>query len=229
MRYLTLNNKILLLLISSILLVLILVGTVFSIQITHLYENSARAELVNSADLVRTDMLGKTQRLIENCNRSVQDENILATLNLISRYQDISNYQALVFDPEKRKLVSTLKELLHVGGFNMASVYLADGGLIAFYSITEKSEAGGYLSYENGEVQFVPINSAEEAVLSSNIYHGFSELQRHQQDSRPVIKFRAEQGVSSVALEATIPFMLPQAGASELVIGWLRLSYYLDQ
>lgn len=229
MQHLTLNNKILLLLLSSILLVLLLVGTIFSVQITQLHESSARAELTSSADLVRSDLWTKTHHLIESSNRIAQDENILASLNLISRYQDVTNYQPLVFDPEKRKLASSLEELLHSGGFNLAAVYQADGALVAFHALTAKGEGGGYQSYQKGEALFVPVNAAEEDGASSRLYYGFGDLQRHRQGGQPLIQFRPGMGVATVVLEATMPFLLQQNGSAEAVIGWLRLSYYLDR
>ncbi len=228
LRHLTLNNKILLLLLGSILLVLTLVGTIFSTQVTRLHESSARAELTDSADLIRNDLLSKSRHLNDSTARIVQDENILATLNLIARYQDPANYQPLVFDPEKRNLAATLEELLHAGGFNMAAVYQADGELVAFHALTAEGEGGGYNSYQEGKALFVPVGGAEDSGVSTQIYRGFGAMRSQLYDGQTAVRFRAGKGGSNVVLEQTVPFVLQQSGAGAKILGWLRLSYYLD-
>ncbi|MEN8169109.1 MAG: EAL domain-containing protein [Pseudomonadota bacterium] len=230
MQYLSLNNKILLLLLSSIVMVLILVGTIFSIQITQLHETTSRAELSSSADLMRVDLLAKSEHLIETSLHTVQDENILATLNLISRYQDTTNYQNTVFDAEKHKLVSILDELLRAGGFSSAAIYQEDGGLIAFNARSTYGEASGYQSYKDGKPLFVPLAGADESISTSKLYQEVEKLQRHQEGGKPVIRFHAGVDDASVLMDAVIPFTLQQqAEEGDRVIGWLRISHYLDQ
>lgn len=229
LRHLTLNNKILLLLFGSTILVLFLVGSIFSLQVTQLHEKTARAALINSAELVRSDLLARRKHLRENSLRLVEDENILATLNLISRYQDRDNYQPLVFDPEKRRLVDLLEEPLHAGNLNMAALYQADGELIVFHADTALGESGGYQTFKDGTPQFVAVHGEASPHDGLQIYDKFGVLQRHSFTTEPVIKFRPAVGAANVVLEATIPYTLQQSGAGRMVIGWLRLAYYLDQ
>ncbi len=227
---LSINTKILLLLLSAVLLVLLLVGVIFSVQVTQLYEGTAKAALRSSAELLHKDLLAKSQHLIESSAHAAQDKNILAALNLIENYQNRENYEAKVFDPEKRRLFAVLDEMLHVGGFNQAAVYQADGSLVAFAALTAEGNAGGYTTYaEQGQALLKSLHATDSASLVSRYRDGLYPLVREPKQREPVVSFRVAGVQQSVGLQSTVPFLLQHGSGSEKVLGWLTLSYHLDQ
>ena len=229
MPHLSLNNKILLLVYGAIIMVLLLIGSIFYVQMTQLHESTTRSELSNSVELLRADLLKKRQYLIDSSERMVKDDTVRAALNLIFRYQDIDNYQKLVFDPEKRKLASLLEELVSTIGFNMASLHEANGKLIAFHGVTSKGEAGVYQAYRDGKAVLVPVRGMTQVEPAITLYSEFGDLLSQQHAMEETVHFHAGRGATSVVLELTLPVELELANSEAQLVGWLRLAYLLDR
>lgn len=207
-------------------LILVLVGTLFSLLLTNLSEKSARMELQHSVEQIRIDLLEKRQHLDETGFRVSQDEDIRAVTNLVWKYQDPENYQASLFDQEKRKLVALLEGVVKNSGISLAAVYEAKGDLIGAYGITEQGGVGGYLSYTNKSEYLSDVRSGTDTEILRDIAAEFglaTHINAEQWES--LIGLRHTQH-GKVLFDTMRPIMFSSVkGASQ--IGWLRLSYRL--
>lgn len=81
------------------------------------------------------------------------DERLLASVELISRYQDKSNYNTFLIDEEKKVLAMALLDRVKLSRNHEMAIYGNDGELIAFASLGEQGYQLGYLSFEGGKPQ----------------------------------------------------------------------------
>ncbi len=226
-KFLTLNSKIVLMLLASVVMVLLLVGVLFSSLITDFHQSSAEDKLIRGLELLQIDLLSKKERLVESRKRMERDESILASVNMIWKYQNIDHYQALLFDPEKEALARIVQEEVHGTAFSFAAIYDADGEVIAFYDA--RTDAAGYISYRDSRPVVLQYrDQGGDAQALSAIPPFLNNLDMHLNLQDQGIHFRHNTGGQELLMESSSP-LLKQNGTEAVVIGWLRIAYRLDQ
>ncbi|QOG12530.1 GGDEF domain-containing phosphodiesterase [Arcobacter sp. FWKO B] len=87
-------------------------------------------------------------------------EDIQASINLISMYEDKSNYQGVIFDNEKINILQMLDKWISYNSQYSISIYNIEGTLIAQKGFTSKNFTTGFISYdENQNMVFVSNDS----------------------------------------------------------------------
>lgn len=227
-KFLTLNSKIILMLLASVAMVLLLVGILFSFLITELHQSSAENELDRGLELLQIELQSKKERLVEGRRRMENDALILASVNLIWKYQDIDNYQPLLFNPEKEVLVRILQEEAHGTEFSFSAIYSADGELISFYDL--QTNISGYISYQDSTpVVLQYLSQGGEAKALKSIPSFLSGLDMHVEPQEQGVHFRMIEGRNELIMELSSPLLKQIQGGKDVVIGWLRIAYRLDQ
>ncbi|MCW8825493.1 MAG: PAS domain-containing protein, partial [Gammaproteobacteria bacterium] len=150
MSKLTLQQKFITFLIVTLLVVLALNGLLF-IQLfasrsTEIHKQKiyrAVEELHEELNALEQKNLGITKGIAER-------QDFISSINLINHYQDITNYQPLIFDVEKEKLARELYLIARSTGTVMAAIYDEHQQLVAFFSDDGSEVINGYASYEGG-------------------------------------------------------------------------------
>lgn len=145
------RNKLILYTFISIVLTLIIVGFFIDRIITNLYNDNALNELnISYAHFqkvsreIEYDILSQTLQV-------ASDKPIIAALNLVNRYQDIKNYQPLIFDNEKKSAAESLYKNISLSGSERAMIYGKDGSLVAYAILNSHENEVGIVSYVNGK------------------------------------------------------------------------------
>ena len=81
-----------------------------------------------------------------------QNTEIIASLNLINNYEDISNYDSILFDEEKKRIIKNLKIEGKYSTSNHISIYDSKYKLVAYIDKEEHTEEHqGFVSYEDSK------------------------------------------------------------------------------
>ncbi|MFC1685052.1 EAL domain-containing protein [Pseudomonadota bacterium] len=165
---LKLKHKLILFWGGSVLFSLALVGVVFSVLVTGMHEEQAQEQLDTGFHRLHDWLQQHTSVLLKSGKSLAERQDIVAPLNMIYNYQDIANYQPLVFDAEKKNLADELEELAQSQDVDFIGIYDANLNLASFY-LGEKHEpqGAGYLSYRDGR----PV-----AYMAATDTHAFREL-----------------------------------------------------
>jgi hypothetical protein len=95
------------------------------------------------------------ERILFETAQNIQNyEEVIASVNLISNYEDRQNYKALVFDAEKQKLIKHLQNR-HNLEYIAVSIYDDKKNLIAQNGFIEGSFESGYVTYDNAKARYV--------------------------------------------------------------------------
>jgi len=89
--------------------------------------------------------------LLESMYIIAQNESVIASLNLINNYEDISDYNNALFDEEKKRIIEIL---LTQGNYSLndhISVYDKEDRLVAFMDRDETESYVGFVSYKNSK------------------------------------------------------------------------------
>ena len=149
---LKLNHKLLLFWFGSVLISLLLVGGIFDRLVTNLHEDHARERLEEGFNTLSVWLKNHKSHLLKNTQLLAGRPDIVASTSMIHNYQDISNYQSLIFDPEKQNLSQQLAEQAHLNELDLIAVYDVNLKPVSFYLSGNQAQAGtGYISYRRGK------------------------------------------------------------------------------
>jgi|GEM_PF-5797850 len=218
-----LNKKIAFILLASITLTLFLVGIIFTVLLNSLYTDSAKHDILNSVQIFREELLSKQEQLTKQGRLLQNSEEIIASANLVWKYQDKANYDKLIFDPEKESLAKLLKQVGQNAGFSIVSIYSPTMEPIAFYSKTDHIENSGYASIDNSRNQYIFTDGHKTQLLNPLITDvNFGNKAEHL--SYFIKNIRTQQ--LTIESYSKIIRKLPD---SEQLIGWIRLAFLIDQ
>ncbi|MEW5729696.1 MAG: ATP-binding protein [Pseudomonadota bacterium] len=133
-----LRHKLLALWLGSILGVLLLVGLVLTAFMNDFRSREARNHVAAAMTQVRHELVGIASELQHQAGLLATSREVVATINMVHRYQDVTQYQPLVFDAEKQSLALKLAERLGATGIHFAAVYDGHGRPAAW------AAAGGF-------------------------------------------------------------------------------------
>lgn len=93
---------------ASILLTLVIAGISIDFLLGGLYGDQAEHDATHAYELVYEKIKTLERGIATQSLMTSIDPVVVASVNLINRYQDIQNYQPLVFDDEKKNLANYL-------------------------------------------------------------------------------------------------------------------------
>lgn len=180
----TIKQKIILLLVLSVSGTLLLAGIALNILIKNKYEASTEQSFSDFFSRSISEFNNMRVRAEFGADGLAGRDGIKNSLNLISEYSDIDNYQSIVFDEEKKRLAATLLTYARSTRYYEVRVYDKNGWLVAFSSPDVVSEA--YVSFENSK----PV-----------VYARYSELEDSWQkitNPEQIVRIRLDESVEKL-------------------------------
>ena len=145
----TIKRKILLLLVLSMSASMFLAGISLSIIIKNNYEKSAEIGFNDYYERAKSSFKKIHLNTQFHSDDLAEREKVKNALNLISEYSDINNYQADIYDHEKKNIARILYDYAKSSHLHEIRVYDEDGWLTAF--TIPSHTAMGIISFENGK------------------------------------------------------------------------------
>ena len=168
----TIRNKLILYTFLSTFITLIIVGFSINNIITSLYNKNAATELDHSYTNFLHELSAIENKILNQTLQIATDSSVIATSNMINRYQNINDYQPLIFNNDKKKIASYLLKQISLTKSEQAIVYNKNGELIAYAIHNNKANKAGFISYKSGQpinTMLTSNNSWEESPLPKTI------------------------------------------------------------
>jgi len=146
----TLRRKLLLLILLGIGGTMLSVGVALTLLVTRNYEEQARLDFRDFFERAATALDEARQTMAAGTRALATRGNLADSLHLISTYADRQDYQALVFDGEKKAIAEALLLHAHSAGDDQLRVYDRQGWLVAFADPRDNGNHG-VLSFRDGK------------------------------------------------------------------------------
>lgn len=156
MPSLKLNHKLLIFWFSSILISMLLIAVVFYFLQNDLRQEKNKQRISDAFSSLQKYISDNQQRISRNALLLTKEGNIISSLSLIHKYQNINDYQAIVFDEEKKKINKELVKLLKTTSAKMVSAYDGYNRLTSFvYTDSDNNIKQAIQSYSSGEKNLI--------------------------------------------------------------------------
>ncbi len=225
---LKLNHKLLLFWFGSVLLSLLLVGSIFNQLITDLHKDRAQERIQRGFDTLSEWLNSRKNYLLESSRFLVERPDIVASTSMIHNYQDIQNYQPLVFDPEKQALGQELAQQAQQNGLDLVAIYDTDLKPISFYLSDKQAQTGtGYISYRNGKpTTWITRGHKDSYQELGSIPASLTEP--HQAEVESHIYTHMHRADNGITLEVQTPIIRLYPDGSRQFVGILRMADTLN-
>ncbi len=203
------------------------VGYLINSSLLSYHRDTAHKEIQSGFDRLNKDIQQITMELVTETKAITEDERIIASLSLISNYQDPDSYNAVFFDEQKKILGSKLLSIVIAGSGNEAYLYNNNGELVSFAMQLAESHTMGFTTYVNGK-RIIELTGDHELSVEdkqSTIKIVSSRIYQHHQD---------EYGIDYHNLNHTLlaenqqPIVRRHIGGKSELIGKLVLINRLD-
>ena len=130
------------------------VGYINNKNIEKHYYMDVQSQFRESFRIVSTQLKNTGKQIFNTADLISKNENIIASMSLIKNYEDINNYNSILFDEEKKRIVNilTLKGKYSLSDYT--SVYDSYGKLVAFVKKVKGRYLASYVSYKNSKKVF---------------------------------------------------------------------------
>ncbi len=175
-------------------------------------QNNLKKEL--RIDIQKIDNhLSDAKEKLQNISQSiVLSEKVISTLNLISNYEDKNNYNALIFDIEKRDLLDYSERYFGKNEFFEILFYDKSNALIAKKLFHPTLGQGGYVTYDDGVAY---LRSNKELLMIDESYN-------LQKECIGKVMIRYEDSYYKICENRTVMF-------GEDLIGHIKIIYYFGK
>lgn len=236
------KTKLILIWLSSIITMLVLVAVVINYLSWSIHKNDATDQIKHGFWLLNSVIAKDIKRLESNAKSLADRTDIIAGLNLINAYQNTNNYQPLIFDVEKKKILSIISTQAYASGINVIATYDGHGQLNNFFSHSYNEENDpvnhhnkplnseqfvGYISYKQGLAKPLIAPTVNDSFTSSakNLdFFSFPFPNTNQKE--PLTRIYAS--AKGLAIEALYPVSRSGLKGKKKVIGYLRLAKIID-
>ena len=223
---LTVKHKLILLLITAITLSLALAGGILSSFLHRFYLKETDEKIHEAHSLLKRNLRKKESSLIINAAELSQNESIISSVNLISEYQLIDGYRPIIFDEEKKQMVTHLSEQVVMADFDLIAIYDAAGELISFSMHKDYGFLLGIVSYHNGEPVIYLSGAADWEYWTQSSLPAMVKPQIGKEPGKSdTIRYtRAENGF---ALETTLPLLRSFPDGDVKTVGFVEITNFL--
>lgn len=148
---LNLLTKLSLLVTSAVLLVVVALGFYFNDFLKDRFLDDTQQRMQRGFVRLAYNLKEIERELREGIAFIGNDEKTIASVDLINKYQDKSNYNLFLIDEEKKNVVAELLNRVKLSFNSDIAIYDQNGELIAFVSKEDEGYQLNFFSYEEGE------------------------------------------------------------------------------
>ncbi|MFU8837234.1 MAG: EAL domain-containing protein [Thiohalomonadaceae bacterium] len=220
------KTKLTLLLAATIILTLLLIGVPIANLLKHQHTQEANQEFDRAFTELGTRLQQREEQIKNHTRRlAVQDE-IIASLNMIANYARPDDYQALIFDNEKRQLVDALRREVLAGAADTILIYDQSGQLQLFVA-EQQGGVEGYLSYQDARPRYW-WRTGPSATWQATQRPAWFEAVLPRDWRRAAMFTRYLKYHDTLVLQTSIPLMRYFPDGSSLPLGYLVLRQGID-
>jgi len=158
----SLIKKITLLVILAIVLSQAIQIISFELFLKKNYNDRYTLKMNNTIKLIQQDIQRTQSKLTQGVKFVNTEEDLLASIYFINNYQDKLNYNAILLDEEKKRIVENLLNKVKLSQNDSIELYDKNNELISFVNKTDKGYIVNFTAYDNGKVIIYSKNESEE-------------------------------------------------------------------
>ncbi|MFH0710171.1 MAG: EAL domain-containing protein [Pseudomonadota bacterium] len=147
-----LKNKLLLILIATIVLVVGILGSYFEYFLRSNYAEKSQQQIHFAFQRISTSLNSLEDNLKQGITFIQDDEIMISSLQLIDSYQDKNNYNAILLDEEKKNITEQLLYRVKLSLNDSIALYDTHQELLAYVYKTSKGYRLNFISYESNRV-----------------------------------------------------------------------------
>ena len=228
-----LNNKLLLFWSGSLLLSLLLIGLLFRYMLTELYSSNASRYITQAYISLQEQIANRMEQTKDVAAIFASRSELIASMNMINKYEDRNNYQAILFDVEKSRIARESGRLIQSNNIEHVFIQNEHAGLVTLATKTSSGDnhtkgAGIHLyhsSYDRGELKFLHTQKESGTFTLASYPNSaitISELIRI--PSKP--RARLFVANNTLHIESLTPITQSNQGG---IVGWIHLVDTLDE
>lgn len=225
-RNITLNNKLLLFGFGSLVLILLIIGIVFQFMLTELHQATAEKQINQAYSALQkriSEHVLKTQRLAEHFSSR---QEVLASLQMINDYENINQYQNIIFDVEKRGLALQMGRVIQVNRLEGAYLYDNESKLVTLAESKDGDVTLEYSVYKKGDLYFMG-TAMKENIFSPIFIDGVNDIDGYKLKNK-LSTSRLSLHDKHIEVESILPIKKTQKGKFDQV-GWVRFVAVLNE
>ena len=225
-KTMTIKFKLILLLVASVVLSLSLTGIFLFYFFIEMHSQHARERIYEACITLERELKSSEASLIKHIHQTVQREDIIAAVNMISEYQSIDNYMPILFDVEKRKIAEEIAQQARPTRVDQIAVYDDSKELIAFIVKETKGLRLGIISYEKGKpVVYVSGIEDWDTWKTERLPPHIGETLTVNISKSDTVNYQAAG--RSFSMEISLPIMRRFPDGSEKSVGFLRIAHFM--
>ncbi|GAB4290519.1 MAG: hypothetical protein Kow0096_04040 [Thiohalomonadaceae bacterium] len=215
-----------LLLLSSIVLVLTVVGIALSHLSEQFHITTAQQQFGEVFSTVDADLRLREMHLQNNVRALVQRDDLIAAVNMIHQYATVEDYQPLIYDVEKQRLADMLRNQARAGEVGQIAVYDGRGDLLAFFSAADAA-VSGFVSWEAGAPVVYLRDEAGDGAWQRGVLPQTLELRRDADDLPATMAYR--RCLRGFVQETVQPVLRTYADGSRFTVGLVSATNFFRQ
>jgi len=153
-RSLKLRGKLAFILIAAIIILSVIIGLYFDYFLRDNFAKTTQERIDYTFHRFNIHLRETENELREGIAFIKDDEALIASIDLINAYQDKDDYNAVLLDEEKKRLVEELLNRVKLSLNNDIALYDAHDELVAFVTKTAHGYYLAFVSFENGDPIF---------------------------------------------------------------------------
>ncbi|CAA7627044.1 ATP-binding protein [Magnetospirillum sp. UT-4] len=211
--------------VGSILGVLLLVGVVLAMLIRDVRERETRHSVTDAVTMLRQELIHIAAGLLRQADLLAADAQVVTTIAMIHRYQDLSAYEPLVFDGEKQDLARTLATRLRTAGLHFAAIHDGDGRAAAWAGLgADGTPVPGYHTVLDGTEAMLSLDDGGWIPVPPppHLHRGDWLRQVTEGD----VTYRMVAGL--VTLDIVVPVIRTLPGGQVANVGYVHLARAVD-
>ena len=157
----SLTTKLSLLVTAAVMLVLLALGVYFDIFLRGIFLQVTSTRMQHAYQRLAYNLGQIELELRDSSAYAKTDERMIASVELINKYQDKANYNTFLIDEEKKTLAIELLDRVKLSFNSDVVLYGEDGELIAYASHEARGYQLGYLSYDAAEPRILARQEAD--------------------------------------------------------------------
>lgn len=148
------------------------IGYVSDSYLQNYFEKSTKNKFHNVFQEISVQLKLIEKDILENINFVSENDEIIASLNLINNYENIDDYNKILFDEEKKRILKNIDIGVKYSLANHISVYDANYKLVAYIDKERKVDLKGFVSYKDSKpIHYYKNGSSKEYLIGDNPAH----------------------------------------------------------
>lgn len=119
------------------------------------YVDDVIARMNHAKELIASKMNAKSKELAQGIEFITNDEEMLASINLVNNYQDKKNYSAILIDEEKKIIADKMLEHVKMALNSDIELYDLNEELMVYVKRIGGKYVQSFVSYEDGQKHFL--------------------------------------------------------------------------